>query len=87
MRVYLCLLSLFVINIGYLLNHTFTHFGNYVFMSHLFQTIQRHFGILKNFPMPIPYPYLQGLDLNFRTDTTGSRYGNIYLLGQIHSQW
>jgi hypothetical protein len=53
-------------------------------VSRLFQTIQSRFVVLKSVPVPVPYPYLQGLDSLIQTDTTGMRYGNIYLLGQLH---
>jgi hypothetical protein len=33
--------------------------------------------------MPVPYPYLQGLDLIRYNEQSGSSYGNIYLLGHI----
>ena len=51
----------------------------------LFQITQDHFVILKNIPVPVPYPYLQGLDLLLQTDPKSMLHGSIYLLGQIHS--
>jgi hypothetical protein len=33
-------------------------------------------------PVPLPYPYLEGLDLVVNNERTGASYGNIYLLGQ-----
>jgi len=80
----LLLISLFIINIGYVFDHTLTPFGDYAFRSRLFQIIQDHFVVLKNIPVPVPYPYLQGLDLLLQTDPKSMLHGSIYLLGQIH---
>ena len=36
-------------------------------------------------PIPVPYPFLQGLDrISFR-ESTGFGYGKIYLLGQLRT--
>ena len=36
--------------------------------------------------MPVPYPYLDGLDWVINTEQSGNRYGNLYLLGQLSKQ-
>jgi hypothetical protein len=38
---------------------------------------------LDNFPVPVPFPYLQGLDWMRNTESTGNLAGNVYLLGQV----
>ncbi len=76
-------LTLLVINIGFLFNRTGTALGNYQFKSDLFQSIQQTIPALKNARIPTPYPYLEGLDLVMFNERTGQNYGNIYLLGEL----
>jgi hypothetical protein len=40
--------------------------------------------MLVRFPVPVPYPYLQGLDLIRYNEQSGASYGNIYLLGRVN---
>ena len=75
--------SILIINLGFLFNNTFKPFGEYKFVSMTFNTIQASLPFLHNFPIPIPVPYLQGLDWMRNTEQTGSLYGNIYLLGKV----
>ena len=75
--------SIVLINIGFLFNHTLIAFKDYRFESQTFKSLQSEAGILGNIPVPVPYPYLQGLDrVDFR-ESTGFGYGKIYLLGQL----
>ena len=78
------IICLGVINIGYLFNRSFTLFKDYQFESDRFQYLQTGLAVLGNVPVPTPYPYLQGLDLVFYREGTGTGYGNIYLLGMLH---
>jgi len=74
-----------IINIGYLFNRSFTSFGNYQFESDMFKKMQDNTPPwLANIPLPLPFPYLQGLDITFFRASTGFGYGRIYLLGQLH---
>lgn len=77
------LVATLVVNAGFLFNRTFTSFGGYTFRSKLFQELQNGFPVLGRIPMPVPYPYLQGLDLIRYYEQEGGSYGNIYLLGHI----
>jgi len=81
--VYTILVTLLIINLGFLFNHTFTAFGDYRFSSATFNKIQAKFSFLHSFPVPVPYPYLQGFDLMINTEKTGNFSGNVYLLGKI----
>jgi len=78
------LISILVINVGYLFNRTFTRLSNYEFGSNTFKTIQA-IPVISKVPVPTPYPYLQGLDQMLVTNSTGVRYGGVYLMGQLHS--
>ena len=81
--VFAVLVSILIINAGFLFNRTFTLFGEYIFRSDFFQHIQDKLLILNHLPVPVPYPYLQGLDLIRYNEQSSSSYGNIYLLGRI----
>jgi 4-amino-4-deoxy-L-arabinose transferase-like glycosyltransferase len=77
-------IGLVIINIGFLFNRTFTTLGDYEFRSARFQSLQATLPFLHNIPVPVPYPYLEGLDWIIQREATGFGYGNLYLLGQIH---
>jgi len=83
--IYLVVALLFVgliVNVSFLFNRTLTRFEEYQFQSNFFHSIQQipRVGKLR---IPLPYPYLEGLDLVLHNELTGASYGNIYLLGQI----
>jgi 4-amino-4-deoxy-L-arabinose transferase-like glycosyltransferase len=77
------LISILVINIGFVFYRTFTPFGEYQLRSGPMQSLQAKAPLLDQMPVPVPYPYLQGLDLMIHTDQTADRYGNVYLLGRV----
>jgi 4-amino-4-deoxy-L-arabinose transferase-like glycosyltransferase len=81
--VFAMVVSILIINLGFLFNETFKPFGEYKFRSATFNSIQAGLPILHDFPVPVPFPYLQGLDWMRNTEQTGSLYGNIYLLGRV----
>jgi len=74
--------AILIINAGFLFNRTFTRFGDYQFRSAPFTALKKKF-ILRQIPIPVPYPYLEGLDWMINTEQSGSRSGNLYLLGQL----
>ena len=76
-------ISLIIINLGFLFNRTFTPLEDYSFRSELFQSIQENLSEIGFIPVPIPYPYLEGLDWVKERERTGAGYGNIYLLEEI----
>jgi hypothetical protein len=79
------IVSIVVINLGFLLNRTFTGFGEYRFRSGLFNQLQADMPLLNRIRIPVPYPYLQGLDAMLSTEQTGDFSGNIYFMGQVSS--
>jgi Dolichyl-phosphate-mannose-protein mannosyltransferase len=79
-----CAVTFVMINIGFLFNRTFVPLSQYVFQSHTFAQIQK-IRLVGDLPVPFPYPYLQGLDRVSFNERAGTGYGNIYLLGQLHS--
>ncbi len=57
------LIMLLMINVGYLFNCTLTPLKEYQFQSERFQSIQSLLSPVSFLPIPLPYPYLEGLDL------------------------
>jgi 4-amino-4-deoxy-L-arabinose transferase-like glycosyltransferase len=86
LAVVIVLLSLVVLNSGYLFNRSFTRFGDYTFQFHTFKAVQTRLPFLNNLPVPLPYPYLQGLDLVNYYELTGRGRGLNYLFGQLSAQ-
>jgi 4-amino-4-deoxy-L-arabinose transferase-like glycosyltransferase len=72
-----------LINLGFLFNRTFTPLGEYRFRSDTFRTVQAQLSNLGTVHIPVPYPYLEGLDWIHDTEQTAGRYGNVYLLGNL----
>lgn len=77
------LACLLVVNAGFLFNQTLTTLEQYSFQSDLFRSIQSSAGVVGRLPLPVPYPYTQGLDLVVEHERTGSSFGRVYLLGQL----
>jgi len=77
-----------VLNVAYSFDRSFTRLGAYHFTSapfvHLQRTLER-LPVLWRARVPVPYPYLQGLDMVAYHEAHGTNYGNIYLLGQLRS--
>jgi 4-amino-4-deoxy-L-arabinose transferase-like glycosyltransferase len=74
--------SLLVINVGFLFNRTLAPLKDYSFESGLFRRVQSSVGVLGTLPLPVPYPYLEGLDLVLEHERSGT-HGRLYLLGEL----
>ncbi len=77
------IINLLIINTGFLWNGSFRLFRDYHFNSERFQALQQELTIIRNLPVPLPAPFVQGIDWIFYHDKTGVSFGNIYLLGKI----
>jgi hypothetical protein len=77
------IIAVLVINAGYLFNRTLTPLHEYHFKSEIFQSIQSDLSPARFIRVPLPYPYLEGLDLSSFEERTGFGYGRVYLLGQL----
>jgi 4-amino-4-deoxy-L-arabinose transferase-like glycosyltransferase len=75
-------LALGAVNAGFLFNRTGTPLDGYPLRSRPFQSFQRQHPQLSRIPVPLPYPYVEGLDWVIQRERTGEGYGNIYLLGE-----
>ncbi len=77
--------AVLIVNAGFLFNRTLTPLGNYQFQSTTLRSAQQRYPAVAQLPIPLPYPYVQGLDWVQHTNQTGDRFGNVYLLGQLRS--
>ena len=71
-----------VVNIGFCFDRPFTPLKAYTFESDSFARLQ-HIPIIHSLPVPVPQPFLQGLDMLKHHDDSGLTYGKIYLLGEL----
>ena len=78
--------SLFVVNVGFLFNRTLTPFDQYSFRSEAFRSLQSAVGAMGQVPVPTPYPYLEGLDLVMEYERTGASFGKPYLFGRLSAE-
>lgn len=77
------IVSLLIINLGFLFNRTGTPFGDFNFESSQFQSIENFSRLVRRIPVPVPYPYLEGLDLVISHEKTDVGHGRIYMLGEL----
>lgn len=70
-------ISILLINLGFLFNRSFTNLRDYDLKSKLFQTLQTKI----NLPIPTPYPYLEGFDWISAKESTNLGFIYIYLFG------
>ena len=74
--------GLLFLNVGFEFRGTFTALSGYDFESAGFRSLQG--SALAHIPLPLPVPFLQGLDMTKAHELTGKNFGNIYLLGETH---
>jgi hypothetical protein len=79
------LVTLLVINAGFLFRGTGTSWGQYQFRSSFFAGVQDKLSFMGSIPLPLPEPYLSGLDLTKNIDEIGPGHpessGSVYILG------
>jgi Dolichyl-phosphate-mannose-protein mannosyltransferase len=84
----IAIVSLLVINIGFLFYKTGKPLGEYNFASQKMQKVQYAFAVFKKLPVPLPEPYVQGFDYAVFNEETPpgiegkSSYGQGYFLGK-----
>jgi hypothetical protein len=71
-----------LLHAAYLGRRTLTPLADYELRSETFRALQR-VPALATPPLPMPAPYLEGLDWVRQRERTGEGYGNIYLLGEL----
>jgi hypothetical protein len=81
--VFFALVGIVVINAGFLFNKPLVPLGQYQSKGAAFKSMQAKLSALKGLPMPLPKPYLQGLDWGKNREETGRGFGSMYLLGHL----
>jgi hypothetical protein len=71
-----------VTNAGFCFDRSLTPLKFYHFYSEPFLQLQK-VPVLRSLPVPLPYPFLQGIDMLKYHDESGLTYGKIYLLGEL----
>ncbi|MEO8367664.1 MAG: glycosyltransferase family 39 protein [Candidatus Solibacter sp.] len=71
-----------VINLAYSFDRTFIPIRSYRFDSNALVRLQQ-LPVLRDVPVPLPYPFLQGIDMIKHHEEAGISFGNIYMLGQL----
>ncbi|MFH1219603.1 MAG: glycosyltransferase family 39 protein [Candidatus Eisenbacteria bacterium] len=77
------LVSILIINAGFLFNRSFVPFGEYQLRSEALKSFQARHPVLGRVPVPLPYPYLDGLDWGKMREETGKGFGSMYLFGRL----
>jgi hypothetical protein len=66
----IAIISLLIINAGFLFNHTGKSLNHYQFVSTKFNALQRQFSFAGKVPLPLPEPYVAGFDyIAFNAET------------------
>lgn len=74
-------LTLLVLQIGFVLHRPIIRLADMRFISRPFQALQT-MPVLSRVPIPLPGPFVQGLDMTLQHEQTGASFGKIYLLGE-----
>src|SRR5438094_3505264 len=74
--------SIVAINLGFDFDGIGTPLSGYTFKDPFFKQLQAT-PIVGNLPLPLPVPYVQGLDLVKFEERMGEAWGNIYVAGQL----
>jgi hypothetical protein len=80
--VFFAAMSIVTINLGFDFSGTGTPLSRYTFKDPLFKKLQAT-PIVGKLPLPLPMPYVQGLDLVKFEERMGQAWGNIYMAGQL----
>jgi hypothetical protein len=74
--------SVLTINVGFDFVGTGTPLAGYTFKDPIFKKLQAT-PFIRNLPLPLPVPYVQGLDLVKFEERMGQAWGNIYMAGHL----
>ena len=75
-------MSIVTINLGFCFAGIGTPLSGYTLKDPIFKNLQAT-PIVRNLPLPLPVPYVQGLDLVKFEERMGEAWGNIYMAGQL----
>lgn len=71
-----------IINLSFVFDRTFMPLGAYHFETASFNRLQQT-PLLRHLAVPLPYPFLQGLDMMKQDEETGGTFGYVYLLSEL----
>ena len=74
--------SVLMINIGFVFDGIGTRLSGYAFKDPFFKNLQTT-SVLRNIPLPISVPYVQGLDFIKYEERMGIGWGNLYMAGNL----
>jgi Dolichyl-phosphate-mannose-protein mannosyltransferase len=74
--------SVVTINLGFCFAGIGTPLSGYILKDPIFKKLQAT-PIVRNLPLPLPVPYVQGLDLVKFEERMGEAWGNIYMAGHL----
>lgn len=74
--------SALMINLGFCFDGFGTPLSRYTFKDPVFKKLQTT-PIIGSLPLPLPVPYVQGLDLVKFEERMGEAFGNIYMAGEV----
>ncbi len=77
------ILFLLVVNAGLCFNGCLHSSEVVSFRQRIIQTPAEKVDVVRDLPVPVPYPFLEGLDMLQYHDDSGLTYGKIYLLGNM----
>jgi hypothetical protein len=80
--VFFAAVSIVTINLGFDFDGIGTPLSGYTLKDLFFKKLQAT-PIVGNLPLPLPVPYVQGLDLVKFEERMGQAWGNIYMAGQL----
>jgi len=80
--VFFAAVSIVTINLGFDFKGIGTPLSGYAFTDPVFKKLQAT-PIVGNLPLPLPVPYVQGLDLVKFEERMGQAWGNIYMAGHL----
>ena len=79
---FFAVVSIVTINLGFGFNGIGTPLSRYTLKDPFFKKLQAT-PIVRNLPLPLPVPYVQGLDLIKFEARMGQAWGNIYMAGNL----
>jgi hypothetical protein len=80
--VFFAAVNAIIINLGFGFDGIGTPLSGYTLKDPFFKKLQAT-PIVGNLPLPLPVPYVQGLDLIKFEERMGQAWGNIYMAGQV----
>ena len=79
---FFAVVSIVTIDLGFCFAGIGTPLSGYTLKDPIFKKLQAT-PIVRNLPLPLPVPYVQGLDLVKFEERMGEAWGNIYMAGQL----